>query len=357
LRLLRDEQVIVTPRPRWFVYAFGFWLAWVILHLQQEIVFQIMTGGKVVLMNDMTDFQDALYRYQFMIMPQVLIFGGLAVAITLFLHERISRGKASLSAVKARQLFNIALVVVVFLGALRFALYAADRKYSVIEAGKSLTRVFSEGVLLAGDCSSIIALQTDFKTLPSYGDLIRHKEKELFEEYPITHFMLRFPTLFEYLDDNYPGFEDVAVPVRIFSLCGREATIVRYVEWPGYASAGYTPSLFERGVELLHIDEVEGARDLFNQFLTGHPDSYEAVWGIALCEYRDGNLDDAKTLIERALEMTDRDELSYEAYADILDALGERLRAAEYLRKALELSPNSRRLARKYRAVMGFKYD
>ena len=357
LRLARGEQVISSPRPKWFVYAFCFWLAWVILHVQQEIVFQIMTGGKVVLVNEMNDFQKSLYKYQFMVFPQLLIFGGLAVAITMFFHDRISRGKPFLPVPRARRLFNIAVVAVVLLGGLRFGLYAAERRYSVVEAGKSLTRVFSKSVFMAGDCSSILSLDTDFKTLPSYGDLIRHKEKTLFEQYPVTHFILRFPTLFEYLNENYPDFEEVAVPVRIFSLCGREATIVRYVEWPGYASSHYTPTQYERAVELLHIDDVEGARDLFRQFLTGHPDSYEAIWGLALCEYRDGNLAEAKTLIERALEMTDRDELCYEAYADILEALGERFRAADYYRKALDLSPNSRRLARKLDAVMGLGYD
>jgi len=291
------------------------------------------------------------------VFPQLLIFGGLAAAITMFFHERISRGKAIMSARKARQLFNIAVVAVVLLGALRFTLYAADRKYSVIEAGRSLTRVFSEGVFMTGDCSAIIALDTDFKTLPSYGDLIRHKEKALFEQYPVTHFILRFPTLFEWLQENFPDFEEAAVPVRIFSLCGREATIVRYVEWPGYGSAHYTSSLYERGVELLHIDDTDGARDLFRQFLGAHPDSYEAVWGLALCDYRDGNLAEAKTLIERALEMTDRDALCYEAYADILDAMGDRFKAAEYFQKALKLSPNSRRVARKYDAVRGLGYD
>lgn len=351
LRLERGEQVISSPRPRWFIYAFGFWLAWVVIHIQQEIVFQVMTGGRVVLVNEMNAFQKSLYRYQFMVFPQLAIFGGIATAFTLFFHHRISVGVPLMSLRRSRRLFVAALTVIVALGVLRFAIYAADRRYSVVEAGQSLTRVFSDGVFLAGDCSALVSLETDFKTLPSYGDMIRHKEKDLLEQYPITHFILRFPTLFEYLSENYPDFEETAEPVRIFSLCGREATIVRYDSWPGYQKSGYVPTDFETAVQLMHADDVNGARILFQRFLEQHPDSYEALWGVGLCAFRDGDVENAKVVTERALELTDRDALSLEAYADIMDALDNPVAAAEYYRKAIDLSPNSRRLARKYKAV------
>lgn len=351
LRLERGEQVISSPRPRWFIYAFGFWLAWVIIHIQQEIVFQTMTGGRVVLVSDMNEFQKTLYRYQFMVFPQLAIFGGIATALTLFFHDKISQGVPMMSLKKSRRLLVAAVAVIVSLGFLRFTVYAADRKYSVVEAGKSLTRVFSKGVFLAGDCSALVSLETDFKTLPSYGDMIRHKENELMEQYPITHFILRFPTLFEYLSENYSDFEETAEPVRIFSLCGREATIVRYDAWPGYQRSGYLPTDFEIGVQLMHADDVSGARLMFQRFLEQHPDSYEALWGLGLCDFRDGEIETAKTVTERALELTDRDALSHEAYADILDVLGDSAGAVKYFEKALDLSPNSRRLARKLKAV------
>jgi tetratricopeptide (TPR) repeat protein len=126
---------------------------------------------------------------------------------------------------------------------------------------------------------------------------------------------------------------------------------VRYEQWPGYAESGYLPTDFELAVKLMHADDVGGARKLFQRFLEQRPDSYEAVWGLSLCDFRDGEVEQAKAVIERALEMTDRDALSFEAYADILDALGSSVEAIRYYEKALELSPNSRRLARKWNAV------
>ncbi|MFZ1947967.1 MAG: tetratricopeptide repeat protein [bacterium] len=357
LRLARGEPVFASDRPRWFIPVFGVWLAWVVLHLQQEIVFQIMTGGRVVLVNEMNAFQKSLYKYQFMVFPQLVVFGGLCLALTLFFHRRLAGARLQLSPRAAGRIFAAALVAVVAVGTLRFALYAADRKYSIVESARSLSRVFSGGVFLAGDCSAVISLETDFKTLPSYGDLIRYKEKDLMEQYPVTHFILRFPTLFEYLSENYPDFEDAAEPLRIFGLCGREATVVSYDRWPGYLRSSYKPSGYELAVSRLHADDVATAAELFQAFLSRHPDSYEALWGLTLCAFRDGREQDAKALIERALELTDRDALCFEAYADILDTLGERTRAVGYYRKALNISPNSKRLARKLATARGLTVD
>jgi hypothetical protein len=357
VRLARGEQVFASERPRWFLPVFGVWLAWVVFHFQQEIVFQIMTGGKVVLVNEMNAFQKSLYKYQFMIFPQLVVFGGLCLALVLFFHRRIAGARLQLSHGAAKRIFIGAMAVVVAVGTVRFTLYAADRKYSIVESARSLSRVFSDGVLLAGDCSAVISLETNFKTLPSYGDLIRYKEKDLLEQYPVTHFILRFPTLFEYLSANYPDFEEVAEPVRIFGLCGREATIVTYGEWPGSKRSSYRPSGYELAVSSLHADDIATAADLFQAFLSKHPDSYEALWGLCLCAFRDGREQDAKALIERALELTDRDALCFEAYADILDTLGERTRAIGYYKKALSISPNSKRLARKLATARGLTID
>jgi tetratricopeptide (TPR) repeat protein len=347
MRLARGEQVIATPRPRWFVYFFGFWLVWIVIHIQQEAVFEVMTGGRVLLVNEMNAFQKMLYKYQFMVLRQLLIWGSLGIAFTLFFHGKLSRGETSMSLRRSRGLFIAAMLIIVAAGTLRFALYAADRKYSVIEASESLTRVFSDGVFLAGDCSALIALETDFKTLPSYGDLIRYKEKAAFERYPITHFILRFPTLFNYLSETYPDLEDRASSVRILGLCGREATIIRYEGWPGTVNYPYHPTLYEQATLALGDEDTGQARELFQAFLEQHPDSYEALWGMALCDFRDERLEEARVLIERALELTHRDALCYEAYADILNSLGEIDRCVKYYKKALELSPNSRRLMRK----------
>jgi 4-amino-4-deoxy-L-arabinose transferase-like glycosyltransferase len=357
LRLARGEPVFAADRPRWFVPVFGVWLAWMVLHLQQEIVFQIMTGGRVVLVNEMNAFQKSLYKYQFMVFPQLLVFGGLCLALILFFHRRIAGARLQISPRAGARIFAAALVVVVAVGTLRFTLYAADRKYSILESARSLSRVLSEGVLLAGDCSAVISLETDFKTLPSYGDLIRYKEKDLMERYPVTHFILRFPTLFEYLSANYPDFEEEAEPLRIFGLCGREATVVSYNQWPGYRRSSYRPSGYELAVSRLHADDISMAAELFQSFLSKHPDSYEALWGLTLCAFRDGREQDAKALIERALELTDRDALCFEAYADILDTLGERTRAIGYYKKALSISPNSKRLARKLATARGLTID
>jgi len=357
MRLARGEPYLATPRPRWFIYAFGFWLGWMIIHIQQEVAFQVMTGGKVVLVNEMNAFQKSLYSYQFMVFRHVLIYGGLALAVTLFFHSRISSGESRANLRASRRLFAVAVAVVIAAGTLRFGWYASDRKYSVVEAGKSLTRVLSEGVFLVGDCSALISLETDFKTLPSYGDLIRHEEKELFEQYPITHFILRFPTLFNYLSSTYSDFENVAAPVRIFGLCGREATIVRYDDWPGFREARYTPTAYELGTVRLREDDMPGAIRLFEQHLAMHPDSYEALWGMAVAYFKDERTEEAQLAIEKALALTQRDALCMEAYGDVLNSLGQVARGVEYYRKALRLSPNSRRIARKLGAVGGASDD
>jgi tetratricopeptide (TPR) repeat protein len=357
VRLARGEPVIASDRPRWFVYLFGFWLGWLIIHLQQEFVFQVMTGGKVVLVNEMNDFQKSLYTYQFMVFRQLLIYGGVALALTLFFHKRISSGNATMGRRASRRLFALVVAVVVAAGVVRFGWYASDRKYSVVESARSLDRVLAEGIYLVGDCSALISLETNFKTLPSYGDLIRHEEKERFEQYPVTHFILRFPTLFNYLSRTYEDFEEKAVPVRIFGLCGREATVVRYESWPGYASSGYEPTAYEQAVEVLRDEDAAGARSLFERYLEQHPDSYESLWGVALCYTREDRWEDARITIEKALRMTQRDALCFEAYADVLISLGQRARAVEYFRKAQELSPNSRRIARKLGEVRGMADD
>ena len=235
MRLARGEPVLATPRPRWFIYAFGFWLAWMIIHIQQEVVFQVMTGGKVVLVNEMNAFQKSLYTYQFMVFRHVLIFGGLALALTLFFHARISSGSTRASLRASRRLFAVAVAVVIAAGTLRFGL--VRRRPEVLGRGgrqepdpRALRGGLPGGGLLGAD------LPGDRLQDPA---VIRRPDtvqgEGMFEQYPITHFILRFPTLFEVpVRRTYPDFEDVAAPIRIFGLCGREATMVRYDDWPGF---------------------------------------------------------------------------------------------------------------------------
>jgi tetratricopeptide (TPR) repeat protein len=241
----------------------------------------------------------------------------------------------------------IILVGMALLNTVRFAGFASERKYSIVEGARSLDRILSDGVFLVGDCATTMSLEADFRTLPAYGDLIRYDEREQFERYPITHFILRFPTLYEYLQKHYPGFSESIAAVRTFPLCGRDATIVRYEAWPGFAKSGYKPSDFEVAMGLLQAGQFEQASGVFEAFLAARSDSYEALVGLAICRMRSGRSDDAVALMEQALEITDRDALSYEIYGDLLSNLGRDTEARAQWHEALKLNPNSRNLRSK----------
>ena len=347
LRLARGEPILGSPRPRWFIWAFGVWLASLLLHFQQDVAFTMMTGGKNVLIGALSDFQQALYDYQFATTLQLLIFGGASFVVTFFFKKRIVAAVTSLSSRTARRIFWACIIAVVAFNSARFVRYAVHREYSIIETAQSIKRVLSGNVFLVGDCATTVALETDFKTLPAYGDLMRYKETSEFEQYPITHFLMRFPTLYEYLTQNYPDFSTQAAPIRLFGLCGREATLLRFEQWPGYAKSGYRPSQYEQAIDLMNAGQTEGAEAIFGGLVRQKPDFYEALWGLSVCQFQMREDLQAKATAERALEVTKRDALSYELYGDILSASGERYLAQGAFERARRLNPDSRRLLRK----------
>ena len=352
LRLARSEPWLSDERPRWFGWAFGIWLTWVMLHFQQDVAFQAMTGGKSIVYESLNDSQKALYRYQFSVFLQLLIWCGAGFLITFFLKTKVLKAPTRLSARDSRWLFLAAMTVVVALNGGRFAAYALDRKYSIAETRESLQRILSDHVFLVGDCANTVALGTTFEGLPAYGDLMRYKERAEFERYPITHFLLRYPALYNYLKETYPDFVPDLKPIRLYGLCGREATLVRFEQWPGYP-VSYRPSLFEQGTDLLNDGQSDEAIRTFEAFLDGEPSSYEALWGIAVCQMQKSDDEMAKAYIERALELARTDALSYEVYGDVLDNLGQHELAIRSWNMALEYNPTNKRVMRKMGAAVG----
>ena len=351
LRLARGEPWLAPERPRWFPYVFGIWITWVMLHFQQDIVFQTMTGGRSIVLEAMNDFQKGLYKYQFAIIQQLLIFGGAGFLITLFLRGKLREADTRLPIRQSRRLFIAAVMIIVVLNGLRFTGYVLDRKYSIVNTAASLRTILPDNVFLVGDCANTVALETKYRGLPAYGDLMRYNEKAEFERYPVTHFLLRYPALFNYLRDNYPGFTTSIKPIRLYGLCGREATLLRFEEWPGYPRDSYRPTIFEQATELFNEGMSDDAIQAFQGFLELHPRSYEGFWGLAVGEMQRGDYEQAKTYIERSLELTKTDALSYEVYADVLQGLGQHELAFKYWGTALKYSPGNKRIFRKIGAA------
>jgi 4-amino-4-deoxy-L-arabinose transferase-like glycosyltransferase len=339
LRLMRGESLLAARKPKWFAYAFAVWLAWVLIHFQQDIIYRSLSGGAPLISSGLDPGRISLYNYHLGIWRHVLIWGGLAAAVTLIFRERISRTKVAFAWGGFRVIGVVLVLAFAILNTVRFVGYAEGRRYSIIDAAESLKRVLSDGVFMVGDCSTTLALQTGFRTLPAYGDLIRYKEKEAFEQYPVTHFLLRFPTLFEYLRDTYPGAVDDMVPVRSFVLCGRYATVVRFPEWPGYARAGYVPSGYEIGFDALRRGRLEEAVGAFEEFLKAKPESYEALAALAVCKLQAGRVEEAEATIRKALALTARDAFVLEVYGDILAAGGDQVGARTQWQKAYEQNP------------------
>jgi hypothetical protein len=344
LRLARGRPILSSPRSSGFVYAFGAWLAWVLIHVQHDVVYRILSGGAPLMGRPATQGMVSLYRFHSSTLYHLLIFGGLALAVCLIFRGPLVRGRPALPGRWTGPVLAIILIGFVLFNSLSFARYASTRRYSILDGARGLKRTLSGGVFLVGDCSTTLALETGFRSLPAYGDLIRYDEKQEFEKYPITHFLLRFPTLYEYLTKNYPDFQDRMVPVTSFMLCGREATIVRDLSWPGTRESAYSPSLFERAMDQLRAGQLAAALDLLESFVETVPESYEGRSMLAYARLQAGQGREALAEIGRALELTDRDALSYEIHGDILSSLGRQAEARAEWKKALELNPGRRSL-------------
>jgi hypothetical protein len=347
LRLARGGTLLSAGKPKWFLYAFPVWLAWVLIHLQQDIIYRYLSRGAPLLGGRLDPGQMSLYNYHLGVWSHVLIWGGVAVFITLLFRKTIRRARVPFSWSGFRVVGVVLLLVFVVLNLARFADYTGGRRYSIADAAGSLSRVLSSGVFMVGDCSTTLSLETGFRTLPAYGDLIRYDEKQAFEQYPITHFLLRFPTLFEYLRDNYPGMVDDMVPVRNFVLCGRSATLVRLPAWPGYVRAAYAPSKYEIGIDALRNGQVGEAVAAFEEFLEESPASHEGLTALALCRLQAGRIEEGEAAIRKALMLTDRDAFALEVHGDLLAARGDQVGAREQWRKAYEQNPFSPSLQNK----------
>jgi tetratricopeptide (TPR) repeat protein len=341
LRLMRGGSLLAARKPRWFIYAFPVWLAWVLIHFQQDIIYRSLSGGAPLIGGRLGPGQISLYNYHLGTWTHVLVYGAVGAGLAFFFRDRIKQARLSLSHRSFEILGICILLAFVSFHSVRFARYAGSRRYSIIDAAESLGRVLSDDVFLVGDCSTTLSLEAGFRTLPAYGDLIRYDEKEAFERYPVTHFLLRFPTLFEYLRENYPEDVNGMTPVVNFVLCDRNAMIVRFPAWPGYARTAYVPSKYELGFEALRRGDVEAAAAAFEEFLGETPDSYEALAGLAICRLQTGGIEEADAAIREAMKLTDRNALTVEIYGDVLNARGDQIAARAQWQKAFELNPHS----------------
>jgi hypothetical protein len=347
LRLARGRSILSSPRSSGFVYAFGAWLVWVLIHIQHDLVFRILSGGSAMMGRPSTPGMVSLYRFHLSSLRHLLIFGGLALAVCLIFRGRLLGARLKLRRSWTGPVLAVVLLAFVSINMVSFARYAAGRRYTIIDTARSLKQILSAGVFMVGDCSTTLSLETGFRTLPAYGDLIRYDEKEKFGKYPVTHFLLRFPTLYEYLDRNYPEFKSQMTAVASFMLCGREATVVRFEAWPGDSAADYSPSLFERAMDQVRGGEFVAGSRLLESFIDDHPDSYTARSLLAFSRLQTGQADEALAEARRALELTHRDALSYEIHGDILNSLGRQAEARAEWSKALELNPGRRSLQAK----------
>lgn len=344
LRLARGNSILSSPRSSGFVYAFGAWLAWGLVHIQHDLVYRILSGGAALMARPSSPGMMSLYRFHLSTLQHLLIFGGLALGICLIFRGQVLRGNLKLPKRWTRYVLAIVLIGFMLVNTVNFAHYASTRRYSILDGSRSLRRVLSDGVFMVGDCSTTLSLESGFRSLPAYGDLIRYDEKDEFEKYPVTHFLLRFPTLYEYLGKNYPDFSSQMIPVLSFMLCGREATVVRYLAWPGTSEGAYSPSLFERAMDQMRGGKGAVARKLLEDFVSDKPASYEGHAMLAYAMLQAGEVQEAMAQAEQALELTDRDALSYEVHGDILNSLGRQPEARAEWQKALELDPGRRSL-------------
>ena len=338
---MRGRALFPARKPKWFLYAFGVWLAWALIHLQQDTIYRTLSGGAPLIGRRLSPGELSLYNYHMSVWWHVLIYGGISAGLTLALGARIRQARVSLSGRWFKIVGVAVLVAFVVVNSARFVRYAGSRKYSIVDAAASLERVLSDGVFMVGDCSTTLSLETGFRTLPAYGDLIRYQEKVAFEQYAVTHFLLRFPTLFEYLRDNYADVVEGMTPVRSFMLCGRTATVVRFPGWPGYARAAYVPSKYEIGFDALREGRLDEARAALEDFADEHPGSHEAYSALALCMLESGRIEEAEAAIGKALRLTRRDAFAFEIYGDILNMRDDKYGARTQWQKALELNPNS----------------
>jgi 4-amino-4-deoxy-L-arabinose transferase-like glycosyltransferase len=317
VRLINGDPLLHQNKPRWFVPVFFLYLVWVLIHVQHDVIFKILQPN---LGGTLTAAQQSLAQYDLSIAKQLLLTGGVAAGILLLAGRNLRRASLRFRRGTRKNLAVLAIAALVVLNLVKFAGYCASRTYSIVNMAESLERVTSPGAFIVGDCATTLSLETDFRTLPSYGEIIRRDDRKHFEQYPITHFLIRFPTLYEYLEANYPDFRAGYAPVDRYGLCGREATVIRYEAWPGYPDS-YAPSEFERAMSLLSKGDIASAKPLFESFLGEHPDSYEAMFGLAICISVSGEIEAARDMLHRGIEIAPEGALSYHVYKDILEAL------------------------------------
>jgi hypothetical protein len=317
IRLIRGEPLLHARKPRWFTAAFFIWLVWVLIHVQHDVIFHSFRPDP---RGYVTSTQQALLKYDLAIVPQVLVIGGLAVGVLLLAGRRLKAAQWRFRRPVRKNLVLAAVGGLVLLNIAKFGDYCMNRKHTIIDMAESLERVTSGGVFLVGDCATTLSLEAGFRSLPTYGVLIQRGDYRALEQQPITHFLIRFPTLYEFLTSHYPGFEQETVPVGRYRLCGRDATVIRFEEWPGYP-VSYAPSEFEDGMLRLSRGHVDTAAGLFRSFLEDHPDSYEAMLGLAVCLSVSGDIGAAWEMLDEAIEIAPAGALEYHVYRDILDAL------------------------------------
>ncbi|MGQ9602706.1 MAG: glycosyltransferase family 39 protein [bacterium] len=333
-RIAEGSSVFSISKPRWFKVFFVVWFLWVAIHIEMDLLHRMIPWG------DESVSESPLFEHYVSVWRKILIFLGGGIGLLLVLDKKIETLNWDFG-VKTRKLILFSLLIVIAAqGSYSFLKYVTHRKYSLIDSAHSLRRILGKNVFLVGECATTLALETDFRTLPAYGDIIRYGEKEKLEAYPITHFLLRNPLLMEYLIANYKDFEKRALLVKHLVIGGQPSLIVRDPMWPGYEKSGHVPSEFEVGVERAAEGDIEGAIGHLESFLSKHPDSYEALATIALCKARIGEFEEALRRIEEAIGMCKHEEADlYMLKGDILDLMGRRKEALQFWRKAYYLNP------------------
>lgn len=247
---------------------------------------------------------------------------------------------------------NIAALSLAFLfgfDAVQIVDWIPRRDHALEEAKSSFSSIVGEDAVVFGGFAPALVMDTKRVAIPLFGN----PRPGTLEEYGVTHLVLGEPGDISGLEKAFPDLVARLSPVQSWPVRTRHLrriALFRLRPADSLATSSYVETSFERAVDRLHAEDMDGAIALFEEYRRTAPrPAPDALSLLAECRLALGDNDAGRALLEEAIR--ERPSVPQDLYnlGVLLYRGGREADAIQLWKRGFRLDPSDAELAQALR--------
>ena len=305
-----------------------------------------MSGTGIARFEGIIDFFSSFY-----LLASISLIVGISVSLAVFAYRRREgyiHGRPIRMGVRLAAAGVLLLLFLGHQGSMYLKWFNWPR-YTMSSFSRELGDLLGDDAVLAGPYAHVMTLENDLDAVyMTFADPATGPPCDRFEKTGSTHVIIDTKNGLPYLEELYPETFECLVYIDTLYIRGNGVDIYRYI-----GAEEYTPSDFEAAVDLIRRGHQKEAIGLLEGVAAKYPGDATPLVFLALAKLQLGDVEEAGVLLLDAININPDHMKAYYGLANIMEIRGDRVAAAAYYRKSLELFPESQNLRDKIQELGG----